>query len=97
MTELSNRIGAQRHIVKLVNQKHWKSEQLFALSDSSIKRWALANGIDAETRLVKLLHSASATFFTMANHSDDPIAGEYGLSRSNLAEIERLIAAELGS
>lgn len=95
MSELSNRVEAQRQILKTVNSIPWQTEHLFALSAPAIQRWALANDISREARLVKLLKSASAEIFVMANHSDDPIAGIYTLTRQRVDCLNKLIRAEL--
>ena len=95
MSEFSSRVDAQRQILRVVNDKPWKSEQLFALNTKAIQRWTSANHIDASTRLVKLLDAASAQIFVMANHSDDPIAGTYVLTRERVAAIESQIRKEL--
>jgi hypothetical protein len=95
MTELSSRVEAQRQILKSVNGKICKNEQLFALSTAAIRRWTAVNNINSQSRLVKLLNSASAEIFVMANHSDDPIAGTYTLTRQRVATIERDVQLEL--
>ncbi len=97
MSEFSSRVDAQRQILRVVNNKPWKSEQLFALSTKAIRRWVFANHIDASTRLVKLLDAASAQIFVMANHSDDPITGTYVLTRDRVLAIENQIRKELDS
>ena len=95
MSEFTGRVEAQRTILKAVNRRPWRGEQLFALNAKAITRWAAANRIDASTRLVKLLKTASAQIFIMANHSDDPVAGTYSLTRHQLDAIEIQLKAEL--
>lgn len=95
MSEFSNRVDAQRQILRVVNEKPWKNEQLFALSAKAIQRWTSVNHIDASTRLVRLLSDASAQIFIMANHSDDPIAGVYILTCERVNAIATEIRGEL--
>jgi hypothetical protein len=95
MSEFTSRVDAQRTILKTANERPWPREQLFALNAKAITRWASANRIDASSRLVKLLNAASAQIFIMANHSDDPIAGTYSLTRDQLDAIEGQLKAEL--
>lgn len=95
MSEFSSRVETQRQILKIVNDKPWKSEQLFALTAKAIQRWISANHIDASTRLAKLLNAASAQVFVMANHSDDPIAGTYLLTRERVTALGTEIKNEL--
>ncbi|MGB0123174.1 MAG: hypothetical protein WBP63_07040, partial [Silvibacterium sp.] len=72
-----------------------KSEQLFALSANAIQRWVSANRLVESTTLVRLLYGASAEIFVMANHSDEPIAGTYLMSRQRVAAIKIEIENEL--
>ena len=97
MGELSSRVEAQRQILKVVNSRDWSGEQLFAMTTAAIQRWASTNGLDASTAVVKLLHSASAQIFVMANHSDDPIAGTYALSKQRVVVLARKVQEELSS
>ena len=95
MEEFSSRVEIQRHLVQAVNSRPWKQEQLFSLTDKAIQRWSIANGINPQRSLVQLLKSASSEVFVMANHSDDPIAGAYVLSRRRVQAIKTDIEAEL--
>jgi hypothetical protein len=97
MGEFSSRVEAQRQILKVVNGRPWPREQLFALTTAAIQRWTSANGVDASTTFVKLLNSASAQIFVMANHSDDPIAGSYALSKQKVAAIAQQVGEELST
>ena len=97
MEEFSSRVEAQRQLVQAVNTREWKHEQLFALTEKAIQRWSTVNQIDGATRLVKLLRAASLQVFVMANHSDDPIAGAYRLSRKRVKTIEVELRTELES
>jgi hypothetical protein len=95
MNEFSNRVDAQRQILRAVNNRPWKNEQLFALNQKAIQRWIVANQVDPSSKLVQLLNEASAQIFVMANHSDDPIAGAYLLTKERVYFIENLIREEL--
>ncbi len=95
MEEFSSRVEAQRQLVQAVNTHPWEQEQLFALTAKAIQRWSTVNHIDPAGRLVQLLHVASLQVFIMANHSDDPIAGAYLLSRKRVQTIEDELRAEL--
>lgn len=95
MTEFSSRVEAQRKILKTVNNGPWK-EQLFALNSNAISRWALENGVEGSARIVNLLKSASDEIFAMANHSDDPIAGSYRITKERVSALEAQIRSELG-
>jgi len=97
MSEFSSRVEAQRQILKAVNSKAWKKEQLFALTGSAIQRWATANGVDGSAQLLKLLNLASAQIFVMSNHSDDPIAGTYLITKQRVATLEGQVRDELSS
>ena len=97
MGEFSNRVEAQRQILKVINGRRWSGEQLFAVSTKAIQRWALSNGIENSAPLVKFLNSASAQIFVMANHSDDPIAGSYVLSKQRVVAISEQLKAELAN
>jgi hypothetical protein len=95
MSEFSSRVDAQRTILKVVNGGPWQSEELFALNAKAIARWASVNHIDATARLVRLLSDASAQVFIMANHSDDPVAGAYPITKDRLDAIEAQLKQEL--
>lgn len=89
MSEFSSRVEAQRRILKVVNEYAWPSEQLFALNSGAIQRWATGNLVDHSSSLYRLLNAASSEIFVMANHSDDPIAGTYAITRRRVEQIEK--------
>ena len=97
MGEFSSRIESQRQILKAVNSRPWAREQLFALSRSAIQRWASVNNIDTSSHLARLLSSASAQIFVMANHSEDQIAGAYALSKERVNAIAVRVAEEVAN
>lgn len=95
MGEFSSRIESQRQILKAVNSRPWPREQLFALTTSAIQRWASVNNVDSSSRLAKLLSSASAQIFVMANHSEDQVAGAYSLSKRRVDVIAAQVSDEI--
>lgn len=95
MGEFSNRIESQRQILKAVNSRTWAKEQLFSLNTSAIQRWTSVNNVDSSSRLAKLLYSASAQIFVMANHSEDQIAQAYLLSKDRVDAIALKVCAEI--
>jgi hypothetical protein len=97
MGEFSNRIESQRQILKAVNTRSWAREQLFALTPSAIQRWASVNNVDPSSRLARLLNSASAEIFVMANHSEDQVANVYAVSKQRVESIAAQVATELSS
>jgi hypothetical protein len=70
---------------------------LFALTISALERWASVNNVDTSSRLAKLLSSASAQIFVMANHSEDQITGAYALSRDTVNAIAAQVSQEISN
>jgi hypothetical protein len=97
MGEFSSRIESQRQILKAVNSRSWPGEQLFALNTSALQRWFSANNIDTSSRLAKMLGSASAEIFVMANHSEDQITGAYALSNERVDGIAVQVSKEVAN
>lgn len=95
MEEFNTRIESQRQILKAVNSRPWAREQLFALNTTAIQRWTSANNVDSSSRLVKLLYSASAQIFVMANHSEDQIAPAYVMSKDRVGAIALQVSEEI--
>lgn len=87
MTEFSNRIDAQRHILKIVNSSMNVSEPLLSLSNKSIKRWYTVNQINNELSLVGKITEASEKLFFLANKSQEQITGEYKSISREISEI----------
>lgn len=77
MTEFSNRVDAQRHILKIVNATIHNKEQLLSLSSKAIKRWCTINKINCESELVTKITEASEKLFFLANKSQEQITNEY--------------------
>ena len=97
MGEFSSRIESQRQILKVVNSRPWPREQLFALTTTAIQRWASVNNVDSSSLLARLLSSASAQIFVMANHSEDQIAGAYTLSKERVDAIAVRVIEEVSN
>ena len=95
MGEFSSRIESQRQILKVVNSRPWPREQLFALTTTAIQRWASVNNVDSSSLLARLLSSASAQIFVMANHSEDQIASAYALSKRRVDAIAAHVSEEI--
>jgi hypothetical protein len=94
MNEFNSRITAQRQVLQLVNRKNWGKEELFGLSRKAIDRWIAVNRIDPESQLVKLIETASAKLFFLANKSQEQVSEEYKLASSEIALITRTIETE---
>lgn len=94
--EFNNRIAAQRTILKVVNSRNWKSEQLISLSRKAINRWVSVNRLDPGSILVKLLLNASAKLFFLANRSQEQVSDEYRSVSASITGIYAEIERELG-
>jgi hypothetical protein len=94
MNEFNSRIAAQRNVLQLVNRKNWGKEELFGLSRQAIDRWTAVNRIDPESQLVKLIETASAKLFFLANKSQEQVSEEYKLVSSEIALITKTIETE---
>lgn len=96
MSEFNNRMAAQRRIVHLVNDKAKGKEELFGLSRQTIDRWIIANGIDAESRLVALITDAAARIACLAMKSQEQVSEDYQALVLDIDTFTRQIEAELG-
>ena len=95
MSEFKNRMAAQRQILQLVNSKEHQKEELFGLSSKAIERWATANLIDPNTKLVSLIKTASGKLFFLANKSQEQISEDYRTASRDIGELTSAIEAEL--
>ena len=77
MSEFNSRMAAQRRIVHLINGKSKGREELFGLSRQAIDRWIIANGIDAESRLVGLIKGAASRIACLATKSQEQVSEDY--------------------
>jgi hypothetical protein len=60
-----------------VNDGRWLHESLFGLSSKAIERWVLANRLDPDCRLVRLIYLASEKLYFLANKSQEQVTEEY--------------------
>lgn len=90
MTEFNNRIAAQRTILVTVNRAPW-TEELFGMSSGALERWMRRNGVDATSRLARLLVEAASKLFFLANKSQEQITDEYRLRSFEVADLTRRI------
>jgi hypothetical protein len=97
MSEFSNRIEAQRHVLQLVNRNKWEKEELFGLSSKAIERWISVNLVDPESRLVQLVKDSAAKLFFLANKSQEQITDEYKAISNEIAAIAKAIEMEINS
>lgn len=86
MSEFSNRISAQRSILKLINGSGLYMEPLLGLAEKAIDRWYRNNGIDAHDLIVIMLKSMSGTLFFLANKSQEQVTDEYSLLSEKVKE-----------
>jgi|SRR5580692_1183603 hypothetical protein len=94
MSEFSDRIAAQRHLLQVVNQGRWK-EELFGLSSKAIDRWSLANNVSPDANLAVLLRNAGSKLFCLATRSQEQVSEEYGKVSSELTLITAAIQGEI--
>lgn len=95
MNEFCNRVEAQRQILRIVNHRTWRIEELFGLSSKAIDRWIEANRLDSDSALVRLVTSASSKLFFLANKSQEQISPEYQTAALEIAAIADAIAAQI--
>jgi hypothetical protein len=86
MSEFSNRISAQRSILKLINGSGLYIEPLLGLAEKAIDRWHRNNGVDAHDLVVIMLKSMSGTLFFLANKSQEQVTNEYTLLSEKVKE-----------
>lgn len=89
----SDRMDAQRAILKQINQVTWPREELFALSEDAIQRWLSINRLGEDDEVVKLAREAGDALLFLANASQEQVSPEYVSRTANVAAIlERLQA-----
>ena len=91
----SNRMAAQRSILKEINQVAWPSEELFALSEAAIQRWASVNRLGPDDVVVGLARQAGDALLFLANASQEQISPEYASRSANVAAILPLLKLAL--
>ncbi|KTD61892.1 hypothetical protein [Legionella spiritensis] len=95
MTELNNRVNAQRQILKIINSKQWQHEPLISLSHKAIERWINKNSIPYESELASIIYKASEGLFALANKSQEHISDEYLKLSKKVKDMMREIEIEL--
>ena len=93
--DFSNRITAQREILKIVNSRPWASEELFGLSTGAIGRWSSSNGLAPNCRLVELVRTAAGKLFFLANKSQEQVTVEYKSLSNEFFLVAYAIRAEV--
>lgn len=90
----SDRMDAQRAILKQINQVTWPREELFALSEDAIQRWLSVNRLGEDYEVVKLAREAGDALLFLANASQEQVSPEYVSRSANVTAIlERLRTA----
>jgi hypothetical protein len=97
MSEFVNRVEAQRALLVVVNTKRWPKEELYSLSEKAIDRWLLANGIDPESQLARLVYRASEKLFFLANKSQEQVTEEYKTLSLQFDQVLEAIRGELAA
>nr|WP_321255913.1 hypothetical protein [uncultured Pseudodesulfovibrio sp.] len=95
MSEFSNRIKAQRELLRIVNTKMTSEEELYGLSESAIDRWISAYRLPKESKISKLLKAASGQLYFLANKSQEQITDEYKSLIEEFRTIAEAIEVEL--
>jgi len=93
MNEFNNRIDAQRTILRSANAKE-RREELFGLSSKAIDRWVSVNQIEPSSNLVRLIRSAAAELFFLANKSQEQVTEEYRLKSVRVSQLAREVDIE---
>src|ERR1035438_7674456 len=95
MTDFSNRIAAQREVLRIVNAKQSQGEQLFGLSRKAIDRWASSNRLLPSSNLVTLVERVSAQLFFLANKSQQHITEDEVEASEVISKLTEEIAEEM--
>jgi hypothetical protein len=87
----SDRMEAQRAILKQINQVRWPQENLLSLSGDAIQRWVSANRLGDGNEIVKLAREAGNALLFLANSSQEQVSTEYQIRSAEMKTIyERL-------
>jgi len=97
MTEFNNRIAAQREILLAVNSSTGWREELYGMSNGALDRWVQVNGVDRQSRLMRLLVEAASKLFFLANKSQEQVTDEYRLRSLEVGQLAEEIRRELGA
>lgn len=87
MDEFQNRMKAQREILNIVNGYQLR-EELCGLSEQAISRWAIANELGANAKVVTLLRRAAELLSFLATKSQEQITDEY---RARMEDVSLVI------
>ena len=93
----TDRMNAQRTILKEINQVAWPSEDLFALSEIAIQRWASVNRLGPNHEVVRLAKEAGDALLFLANASQEQISPEYASRSADVVAILPRLRMALGS
>jgi hypothetical protein len=93
----SNRMDAQRAILKEINKITWPSEELFALSEVAIQRWASVNRLGPNDAVVKIAREAGDALLFLANASQEQVSPQYASQSDNVAAIVPQLRLALAS
>lgn len=86
MSELNNRIEAQRRILQIVNRWDWP-EELYGLSSGAIERWLKENSISPSTDLARAIYLCAEKLFFLSNKSQEQVTEEYLLLSNEVAQL----------
>lgn len=95
MSEFSNRIKAQRELLRIVNSKLETSEELYGLSEPAIDRWLSVSRISQSSNIANLLKRASGKLYFLANKSQEQITEEYKSLIDEFKAIAELLRSEV--
>lgn len=93
----ANRMDAQRAILKEINRVSWPSEDLFALSEDAIQRWALANRLAVDDEFVTLAREAGNALLFLACASQEQVSPQYVVWSASVTEIFKRLRSKLSS
>jgi hypothetical protein len=93
----SDRMDAQRAILKQINQVTWPREELFGLSEDAIQRWISVNRLGEEYEVVRLAREAGDALLFLANASQEQVSPEYASRTANVTAILERISKAMAS
>jgi len=96
MDEFNNRMEAQRNVLEVINRQLDKKEELCGLSKKAIERWIVANQINSESEICKILYTISEKLFFLANKSQEQISEEYRMVSSEISELKLDLEKAIG-
>ncbi|MCC0007704.1 MAG: hypothetical protein H6876_06215 [Hyphomicrobiaceae bacterium] len=90
-----DRMSAQRAILKTINQVRWPAEDLFALSQDAIERWAASNRLSKDDSIFALAREAGDALLFLANASQEQVSPQYETWSNNLSSILNQLSMEI--